>query len=198
MELLAEYDTEVLPQDQTAEAFTTLSRAKADLAAAFKSFGDQTGEIESNEKRLSDSKKEKADLLGAEMDEQEQVGKLGKIAALQWLLESKIEQGRNRLESAEPELRQAVEGAYKSFSRALSALVDARRAGYIARLKEMVAPEQWPWAETHALSFIRQTPDLLSLDMLGDQAARMLQARDARKAAENLLMDISKLEGFSR
>jgi acyl-homoserine lactone acylase PvdQ len=85
------------------------------------------------------------------MDEQEQISKLGEVVALQRLLDSRIEQGRNRLERSEGELRHATDEAFSSFWQAITTLRDARQARNLARLKEMVNPEQWPWAEAHAL-----------------------------------------------
>jgi hypothetical protein len=72
-------------------------------------------EVESNEKRLSKAKQEEQDLLVSAMDEQEQIIKLGQVVALQRLLDSRIEQGRNRLESSEGELRHAADEAFRSF-----------------------------------------------------------------------------------
>jgi hypothetical protein len=195
MELLAEYDTEVLPQDQTAEAFETLSRVKQELAGALGNFQVQTDEIEANEKRLSQSQEDEQALLGAEMDETEQVEKINRLVSLQRLLGARIEQGRKRIESIELELRQQVEETHRSFGKALSALLTARQTKHLNRLKEMVEPAQWPWCEVHATAFIGHTPDLLLLNTLGEKTTNMLRSGTPRRVAENLLMDISKLEG---
>ena len=193
--LLSEHDTELLPKNQTAQAVKTLSEAKRELAAALRNFQDQKEEIESNEKRLSGAQKEEQDLLKAAMDEQEQIRKLGEVVTRRLLLDSRIEQGRNRLESSEGELRHAADEAFRSFWQAITTLRDARQAKNLARLKEMVNPEQWPWAEPLAVSFIRFASDMVPLDLLGDQAYHLLQVGAVRKAAEHLLVDIAKLEG---
>ena len=194
MELVADRDTELMPENQTSQAPKALSDAKDDLRGALKRLQDQTTEIESNEKRLSEAQKEEQDLLAAEMEENEQLGKLSQAVALQRLLGSKIELGRNRLESVKVELRRAADEALRAFCGGLSALRDARRSKHLARLKEMVGPEQWRWAEQHALSFVRFASDLMPLDTLGDQAAMMQRSGAVKKAAEHLLMDIAKLE----
>ncbi len=43
-------------------------------------------------------------------------------------------------------------------------------------------------------SFVRFTTDLAAIDMLGDRAAFLLQEGAIQGAAEQLLMDIAKLE----
>lgn len=126
MQLVAEHDTELLPENQPAEAFKTLSRAKHELAGSLEKFRAQTEEIESNEERLAGAQKEQQDLLAAEMDEQEQIGKISQAVARQRLLGAKIEQGLQRLESAETGLRQAIDETYKSFGRALDRSLPSR------------------------------------------------------------------------
>lgn len=197
MQLLAEdeHDTGLSPDKQA--AFEPLSRAKQELASALEKFHAQRTEIESNEKRLSDAQKEEQDLLASEMDEADQVGKLNQIVALQRLLGSKIEAWRNRLDSSKAELQRATAEALERFQRALAALRDSRNAENLARLKELVDPEKWQWAETHAAAFIRYASDVTALDMLGDQSAMMLRGGAVGKAAENLLMDIAKLQALA-
>jgi hypothetical protein len=131
------------------------------------------------------------------MDETEQVSKLGKVVALQRLLESRIAQGSQRLESLKGELQHAAEAAFGHFGNVLSELRDRRHAKHLDRLKEMVEPERWPYAEATAISFIRFASDLAPLDLLDNSAdllPRMLRAGAAREAAEALLADILKLE----
>jgi hypothetical protein len=196
MELVAEQETRA--ENNLAQPTRPLSHAKADLQGALKIFQDFRSEIESNQDRLAKAQKEERDLLAADMEESEQLRRLSQTAALQRLLESKIGLGTNRIESSEVELRHAVDEAFRAFWAALSALRDNRTAKHLARLKEMVGPEQWTWAEVHALSFVRFASDLMPLDMLGDQSAAMLRAGAVKKAAEELLMDIAKLEAEMR
>jgi hypothetical protein len=179
---------------QVSEQHDTLPGAKQALASALRQLQDQTEEFQANEKRLAEAKQEEQDLLVAAMDEGEQVSKLGKVVALQLLLGSRIAQGRNRLESSKGELHQAADEAFKSFWQELTTLRDTRQAKNLDRLKEMVGPEQWPWAEQHALSFVRFASDLMPLDTLGDQAAMMQRSGAVKKAAEHLLIDIAELE----
>jgi hypothetical protein len=195
MELLAEPNTELMPENQTAEAFETLARAKQELAGALGNFQVQSDEIEANEKRLSEAQKEEQYLLGAEMDETEQVVKLTQIAALQRLLASKIEYARTRIEAIEVELRQRVDETHRSFGKALSALLKARQTKHLARLNEMLETEQRVWAEATALAFIQHFSDVRLLNGLGHQTATLLRSGAPRKVAESLLMDITKLEG---
>jgi hypothetical protein len=172
----------------------TLAESKKALSEALRNFQNQTEEIQANEKRLAEALKDEQDLLGASMDETEQVGKLSQTAARQRLLSSKIEKARGQLESSESELRQRVEETHRSFCQALSALLDARKTKHLDRLKEMVEPAQWVWAEAHATAFIWHTPDLQLLDSLGGKTAMLVRSGTPRKAAENLLDDIAKLE----
>jgi septal ring factor EnvC (AmiA/AmiB activator) len=158
MQLVAEHDT------------TTLSEAKQALAASLRQLQDQTEEIQANEKRLASAKTEEQDLLVAAMDETEQVSKLGKVVALQRLLESRIAQGSQRLESLKGELQHAAEAAFGHFGNVLSELRDRRHAKHLDRLKEMVEPERWPYAEATAISFIRFASDLAPLDLLDNSA----------------------------
>lgn len=199
MQLLAqkEHDTELLP-DKQAEAFEPVSRAKQELASALEKFNAQRNEIESNEKRLAEAQNEERDLLASEIDEADQIGKLSTNVALQRILSAKIESGRTRLKGAEAELRTSADQGFQSFWRALSQLRDLRNAGNLARLKRLVQADKWPWAETHAKVFIQYASDIVPLDMLGDQAAMMLRAGAVGRAAENLLMDIAKLEAEAR
>jgi hypothetical protein len=199
MELVANPDTELMPEKKTETPKTPpkgISDAKDELRGALKTFQDQTREIESNEKRLSEAQKEEQDLLAAEMEESEQLGKLNQAASLQRLLGSRIELGRGRLDSAEAELRQTLDEAFRAFWPALTALRDTRNAGNLAMLKKMVGadPNKWMWAEAHAKQFIRFASNIGPIDTLGDQAAGMLRSGAIRKAAESLLMDIAKLE----
>jgi hypothetical protein len=195
MELVADRDTELMPENQT-EAPKALSDAKDDLRGALKRLHDQKNEIDSNEKRLSEAQKEERDLLTAELDEQDHVEKLGRVAGLQRLLDSRIELGRGRLDSAEAELRHALDEAFRAFWPALTALRDTRNADNLAILKKMVGadPKKWMWAEAHAKQFIRFASNIGPIDTLGDQAAAMLRSGAIRKAAESLLMDIVTLE----
>jgi len=188
-----ERGTESAPDTQ-AETFEHLSRAKQDLASALEKLHAQRQEIESNEKRLAEAQKDEQELLAAEIEEVDQVGRLSQIVALQRLLGSRIESGRNRLESAKEELQRATAKALDRFQRALAALLDSRNAENLARLKKLVPADKWMWAETHAKAFIRYASDVIPLDMLGDQAAAMLRGGAVQKAAEHLLMDIAKLE----
>jgi hypothetical protein len=198
MELIAEPETDPQPKEQRPEPPKTLAIAKQELNAALKKFKDQVGEVESNEKRLAEAKKEEGDLLEASMDEEQQVDKLSKIAALQRLLERKLEQGRNQMESAKSELRHAAEECLRSFWPALTELRAARSAKNLSILKELVSPEKWPYAETHALTFLRFAADLITIEFLGDQAARMLRGSNVQQAAEAILLDVAKLEAEAR
>jgi hypothetical protein len=191
---LAEPETELSPENQTAEAFETLSVAKKELAGALGLFQVQSDEIEANEKRLSEAQKDEQDLLGAEMDETEQVAKLSTVVAKQRLLTSKIDKARGQLERSEVELRQRVDAAHGCFGRALTELLNARQTKHLAHLKAMVEREQWMWCEAHAIAFIQRTPDLLLLNRLGDSTATLLYSGAPRKLAEHLMMDIAKLE----
>lgn len=171
-----------------------LSIAKEELTAALKKFKARSGELESNEKRLAEAEKEERDLLEASMDEGEQVEKLSKIVALQRVLERKVEHGCNSMESAEAELQYATNETLRSFGHELSDLQGGRQAKNLAALKKLVEPEQWPWAEPHAISFVRYAADLMPLDTLGDHAGFLLRGGAVQEAAEHLLMDIAKLE----
>jgi hypothetical protein len=51
----------------------------------------------------------------------------------------------------------------------------------------MINPEQWPWAEAHAVSFVQFASDMVPVDHLGDMAHGMLRAGAVRKAAQPLL-----------
>jgi hypothetical protein len=179
---------------QVSEQHDTLPGAKQALASALRQLQVQTEEIQANEKRLASAKTEEQDLLAAEMDEAEQVSKLGKVVALQRLLDSRIEQGRNRLESSKGELHCAAQEAFKSFWEALTILRDTRQARNLDRLKVLVAPDQWPRAEALAVSFVRLAKDMTPLDLLGDHANNLLRAGAVRQAAEALLQDITALE----
>jgi hypothetical protein len=175
----------------------TLAESKKALSEALRNFQNQTEEIQANEKRLAESQKDEQDLLAAEMDETEQVGKIGQTAARQRLLSSKIEKARGQLESSESELRQRVEETHRSFCQALSGLLKARQTKHLDRLKEMVAEEQWVWCERAASEFIQHTPDLLLLDSLGGKTAMLVRSGTPRKAAEYLLEDLEKLEAVA-
>jgi hypothetical protein len=199
MELVADRDTELMAENQTKTPKAppkALSRAKDDLRGALKRLQDQTNEIESHEKRLVDAQKEEQELLTADLDEHEHVDKLGRVAALQRLLGSRIELGRGRLDIAQAELRNALEEAFRAFWAARTALCDTRNAANLAILKKMVGddPNKWMWAETHAKQFIRYASNIGPIDTLGDQAAALQRAGAVRKAAESLLMDIVTLE----
>jgi hypothetical protein len=199
MELVADRDTELMPENQTETPKAppkALSEAKDDLRGVLKRLQDQKGEIESNEKRLTEAQKEEQELLTAEFDEQDHIEKLGRVVGLQRLLGSRIELGRGRLDVAEAELRHALDEAFRAFWPALTALRDTRDAGNLAILKKMVGadPNKWMWAEAHAKQFIRFASNIGPIDTLGDQAAAMQRAGTIRKAAESLLMDIAKLE----
>lgn len=193
MQLVAEHGTELLP-NQTAQAVKPLSEAKQALTSVLRNLQDQKLDIAANQQRLTEAQKQEADLLVAAMDEQEQIRKLGEVTARQRLLGSRIEQGLLRLESLKGELRHAAEEALRSFWSELSPLRDSRTAANLASLKKLVNPEQWPWAESHALLFIQFASDVVPLDRLGDQAHDLLRTGAVRQAAEQLLMDIAKLE----
>jgi hypothetical protein len=188
-------ETEAQPQEQPPpEPPKSLGIAKEELAAALKKFKSRGGDLESNEKRLAEAEKEERDLLEASMDEEEQVEKLSKIVALQRVLEKKVEHGCNAMESAEAELQYATNEAFRSFDRELSDLRSAREGRHLAALKKLVHDEKWPWAQPHAMSFVRFTADLAALEWLGYQARQLLGNGAVQDAAENLLMDIAKLE----
>jgi hypothetical protein len=82
----------------------------------------------------------------------------------------------------------------RSLGRDLSDLRGASEAKNLAALKKLVAPEQWPWAEAHANSFVRYANDLVAIEWLGYQARILLGNSAPQDAAEHLLMDIAKLE----
>jgi hypothetical protein len=172
----------------------SLDVAKQELGAALRKYKDQVTEAQSNEQRLTEAKKEEHDLLASSLDEERVVDRLSKIVALQRLLESKGEQGRKQLESARSELRRAVQEGFGAFWPALTALREARTARLLATFKEMGEPEKWPYAETHARSFLRFAVDLIAIEFLGDQAALHLSGSRVQQAAEQLLMDVAKLE----
>jgi len=88
----------------------------------------------------------------------------------------------------------ATNEALRSLGRDLSDLRGASEAKNLAALKKLVAPEQWPWAEPHAISFVRYAADLMPIDVLGDHAGFLLRGSAVQEAAEHFLMDIAKLE----
>jgi hypothetical protein len=92
-------------------------RLRHSVGCRLKEFQAQKSEIESNEA-----------LLAAELGEQKQVEKLSRSTALQRLLGSKIEQGSNRLKSAEAALRRSLNEAFKSFGQAHTELAVMARA----------------------------------------------------------------------
>jgi hypothetical protein len=193
MELVAEPETE--PQSiQAPKPVKPLLEAKAELAAALQKFEAQKLEIEANEKRLSEAQKDEQDLLAAELDEEQQVAKLSTVVAKQRLLTSKIDKARSQLESSEVDLRYAAEEAHRSFGKALSSLLKDRQAQHLDRLRQMLEPAQWVWAEAHALAFIGHTRDMMLLNSLGHQTGVMQHRGTPRQLAESLLMDIAKLE----
>jgi hypothetical protein len=114
------------------------------------------------------------------------------------LLESKVQLGRDRLETSETELRKAADQALRSFDDTLAELVKSRTAKNAAQLKQMVDPAAWVWAESHALAFVRHVSDVKRLDMLGHETHVILQGKAVLRGAENLLMDIAKLEAEAR
>jgi hypothetical protein len=61
-------------------------------------------------------------------------------------------------------------------------------------LKKLVEPEQWPWAQLHAGSFVQYVSDLMAIKWLGYQARNLLDNGAVQAGAEQLLMDIAKLE----
>jgi hypothetical protein len=195
MVLVSEDNTELMPENQTAEAFKTLSQAKQELADVLRKVQSQTTENEAAEKRLAESQKNEQDLLASEMGEGEQIGKLSQIASLQRLLGAKTEQARSRIEGLEAALRQQIDETHRAFGRALSALLKARQTEHLARLNSMLETEQRVWAEATALAFIQHFSDVRLLNGLGHQTATLLRSGAPRKVAESLLMDITKLEG---
>jgi hypothetical protein len=110
------------------------------------------------------------------------------------VLERKLEHSRGAIESAEAELEHVAVEAMRSFHSELSDLRGARQAKNLAILKKLVAPEQWPWAEMHALNFVRYASDLAVIKWLGYQARNLLDNGAVQAGAEQLLMDIAKLE----
>jgi hypothetical protein len=70
--------------------------------------------------------------------------------------------------------------ALRSLGRDLSELRGASEAKNLAALKKLVAPEQWLWAEPHAISFVRFAADLMPIDVLGDHAGFLLRGSAVR------------------
>ena len=176
---------------------TTLFESKESLETALQNLKTQADENQSNEKRLTQAQQEEAHLLGAQMDEGEQVEKLGRCVALQKLLASRIEAGGNRLEALKVDLRDVANARYDVFGNALTELSNARRDRHFSRLKELVAEAQWPYAEPHALAFIRFASDMVPLNLLdnsGEQTHRFLTSGAVLAGAKRLLEDIAKLE----
>jgi len=195
MELTVEQGTQEQAKAPAVDPPKSLDNAKQELGTALRKYKAQAAEAESNEQRLTEAKKEEHDLLASSLDEERVVDRLSKVVALQRLLESKGEQGRNQLERARSELRRAVQEGFGAFWPALTALRDARTATLLATFQEMVEPEKWPYAETHARSFLRFSVDLMTIEFLGDQAALHLSGSRVQQAAEQLLMDVARLEG---
>jgi hypothetical protein len=152
--------------------------------------------VESTEKRLAEADTEEEDVLnGSTLSEEQQIERLSKTVARKRVLERKLEHGRSGIESAEAELEHVAGEAMRSFHGELSDLRGARQAKNLAILKKLVAPEQWPWAEMHALNFVRYASDLAAIEWLGHQAGNFLSNGAVQQAAEALLIDIAKLEG---
>jgi hypothetical protein len=194
MEATIEQNDQAQAKAPAANPPKSLDVAKQELGTALAKFKAQTADMESNEQRLTEAKKEEHDLLASSLDEERVVDRLSKIVALQRLLERKVEQGRHQLESARSELLLAVREGFGAFWPALTALRDARTERLLATFKEMVEPEKWVFAETHARSFLRFSVDLIAIEFLGDQAALHLSGGRAQQAAEQLLTDVAKLE----